>query len=788
MKAKLMAALMAMMTVLGATAARYEVTGTVVDDENNPVECATVVALGQSEQHGGTVTDENGQFAINVGEGERVVKFSFVGMETVERKLNVTSNMNIGEVKMNTSVTLLEGVTVTGQLIRREADRFVMQVEDQPMTKGKNCEELLKKAPGVWVSSDNSISINGKKGTKVYINDREQVMSDEQLLQMLRAMSAEDVSKLEIVPQAGVEYSADSFGGVIKITTKRRRADGVMGAVRSSFNIGKGDLNLNPSFNVNAKFNRLTLSASSWYFHNFRNYFKPNEVTEYTELERVITSDSKIDAARSKAYGGQLGAVYDIDEVNTIGAEVQYYGSYQPTYLTTNSTMTSDAGSYLTNSVYDQLSRRNNVSTRLNYIHKLDSLDSKIKVLASYTNNYNTGFDDNHSSINAYGVQLDSIFRHQTKAVYNVFNLGSDLEKMFNQKWRLSAGVKYTYNDMKNHAYYDYEKNGAWIPSEGYNFDINYTENIAAAYVAVNYSASRWQAKLGLRGEYTAVDGTSGVDKNYFDLFPSANINYLLNEKGTYTVSLGYNRYISRPSFWEMSPMRLQISDYSFQTGNPLLRPSYSDALNLNFLLASRYSFTVGFTSVSDEIFQQVIIDPTDDRYMLLKHLNDGNSKTLTLTAYLPIRIADWLNVNLSPTYMMRHEHQFVTGETSNRHMFQANGSISGQLPRGFYYEVSAWGQGRMRFGNVGISSMVSMNAELKKTFGDKWTVSVHMSGLQLKKQIISGYGENYARRYDVRTYPTFGVSLSYNFNSGKQFRARQVESNEDSSRLSGGR
>ena len=62
------------------------------------------------------------------------------------------------------------------------------------------------------------------------------------------------------------------------------------------------------------------------------------------------------------------------------------------------------------------------------------------------------------------------------------------------------------------------------------------------------------------------------------------------------------------------------------------------------------------------------------------------------------------------------------------------------------------------------------------------------MSGLQLKKQIISGYGENYARRYDVRTYPTFGVSLSYNFNSGKQFRARQVESNEDSSRLSGGR
>ena len=401
MKAKLMAALMAMMTVLGATAARYEVTGTVVDDENNPVECATVVALGQSEQHGGTVTDENGQFAINVGEGERVVKFSFVGMETVERKRNVTSNMNIGEVKMNTSATLLEGVTVTGQLIRREADRFVMQVEDQPMTRGKNCEELLKKAPGVWVSSDNSISINGKKGTKVYINDREQVMSDEQLLQMLRAMSAEDVSKLEIVPQAGVEYSADSFGGVIKINTKRRRADGVKGAVRSSFNIRKSELNLNPSFNVNAKFNRLTLSASSWYFHNFRNYFKPNEVTEYTELERVITSDSKIDAARSKAYGGQLGAVYDIDEVNTIGAEVQYYGSYQPTYLTTNSTMTSDAGSYLTNSVYDQLSRRNNVSTRLNYIHKLDSLDSKIKVLASYTNNYNTGFDDNLSSINA---------------------------------------------------------------------------------------------------------------------------------------------------------------------------------------------------------------------------------------------------------------------------------------------------------------------------------------------------------------------------------------------------
>ena len=44
--------------------------------------------------------------------------------------------------------------------IRREADRFVVDIANSPIAMGKDGEELLKTAPGVWIQDD-KISING---------------------------------------------------------------------------------------------------------------------------------------------------------------------------------------------------------------------------------------------------------------------------------------------------------------------------------------------------------------------------------------------------------------------------------------------------------------------------------------------------------------------------------------------------------------------------------------------------------------------------------------------------
>lgn len=60
---------------------------------------------------------------------------------------------------------------------------------------GKDGTELLSQAPGVWLS-DETISINGAQGTKVFVDDREIRLTGEELLAYLRSLKSEDIKGL----------------------------------------------------------------------------------------------------------------------------------------------------------------------------------------------------------------------------------------------------------------------------------------------------------------------------------------------------------------------------------------------------------------------------------------------------------------------------------------------------------------------------------------------------------------------------------------------------------------
>ena len=73
------------------------------------------------------------------------------------------------------SATLQE-IVVKAPLVRREADRIVLNVAANPLSADKDARELLKTAPGVW-ATDETLSIYGQGGATVYIDDRNVNMS-----------------------------------------------------------------------------------------------------------------------------------------------------------------------------------------------------------------------------------------------------------------------------------------------------------------------------------------------------------------------------------------------------------------------------------------------------------------------------------------------------------------------------------------------------------------------------------------------------------------------------------
>lgn len=212
-----------------------EIEGVVVDADSIPVEFANITAFANDSVVGGGITDANGLFRIEVDSDCNKVRVSFVGYDDVVLS---SISRDMGRIILKQTSTTLQEIVVKAPLIRREADRIVLNVAANPLSANKDAQELLKTAPGVW-ATDDRLSIYGQGGTSVYIDDRKVNMSGNQLMTYLKSIQSSSIATIEIIPKAGAEYSADSSGGVIRINLKRNRVDGLNGS--AGLNVTAGE-------------------------------------------------------------------------------------------------------------------------------------------------------------------------------------------------------------------------------------------------------------------------------------------------------------------------------------------------------------------------------------------------------------------------------------------------------------------------------------------------------------------------------------------------------------------
>ena len=297
-------------------------TGRVVDEQGKAVEYATVVLLKGTEQVAGMATDAEGRFALKAAPGEYTLLIQYLGFDPVKKPVRVEQENHLGDFVMRTSATGIESVEVKARLVRRAADRFVVDVANAPAAIGKDGIELLERAPGVGIDGE-KISINGKSGSKVYFNDRELLMEADQLLTFLRSLRAEEIQKIEVVPTSGADYDADSAGGIIRITLKKRRENGVNGSV--AFNTTQGEIvhRYNPSANINLHSGRVDFYASAWGSFG-KDETTTGEQTRYEAADKELNAHSSM-KGRNRSLGASAGAVVEIDGRNSVGAEFEYW-------------------------------------------------------------------------------------------------------------------------------------------------------------------------------------------------------------------------------------------------------------------------------------------------------------------------------------------------------------------------------------------------------------------------------------------------------------------------------
>lgn len=789
MKKLLLLSLALMLSLTELFAARMLPTrGRVVDEQGNAVAYATVVLLRDEKQVAGMASDEEGRFELRVPAGKYHLRIQYVGYEPIDRDVQLAADGELGNLTLRTAATQIEGVTVKAQLIRREADRFVVDVANTPSAIGRDGVELLEQAPGVWVSDD-KISINGKSGSKVFINDRELRMEPEQLLTYLRSLRAEEIQKIEVVPVTGADYDADSSGGVIKITLRKRRENGLNGSVSMRTTQGKMGSSYDPAANISIHSGRFDINASAWAS------FGPSEVlstekTDYTVSNKQLNAQSEMKMDNTSG-GGRLGAIYEINDRHSVGAELSYFRMKESGTTQTHSLMESGTV-FETDSRFRPTSVVDGYEGTFNYIWKIDTLGSQFKVLGDYARREATSRNDNFSRMLSEGLPaVDSTYRDHTDNSFEVAALTLALDKKFSPKWSLQAGAKYTRNHTCNNSLYQYLKGEEWVRNDEQSLSIDYTEHIAAAYGIVTAKLGRWGITAGLRGEYTRTDGRrNGVEQNYFSLFPNANVSYALSRDGAYSLVAQYARTIRRPSFWTLMPNRSQISDYTYQTGNPDLLPSYTSDVSLTAVLAHKYTLTAGISIVDDEINQDMVPDAENPDVLGILWLNYDRTSSYYLSASLPFQLTKWWTLNLNANYIYHGRRLSSHGSIQYHHYLFANAQTTFTLPGKVYLDLSYRFSNRVYLGSCWVDAMHFLNASIKKSFfGDRLTCTFSAYNLLNRAQTLGARGDDFVRHQRIRQQWSnirFRVGLTYNFKAGKAFQKKSIEAGaaEDRSRL----
>ncbi len=777
----ILSAALLLATAFTVSAARTggDVRGRVVDGRGAAIGYATVVAMSGDRQAAGTTSDEQGRFAMRLAGGQYRIIVEFVGYEGVERGVTVgTDDVDMGDVVLEEASTEIGEVVVSAQMIRREADRFVVDVANSAAAVGKDGTELLQQSPGVWVDDDN-ISVNGAKGTKVYVNDRELKLSGEELVQYIRNLRAEDVAKIEVIPQTGADHDADSSGGAIKITLRRRLDNGMMGSVRMYTQHNGLGSSYDPSASLNYHAGRFDLSASGWY-SNSAQRSEADENTVYNTTDARMTAAS-VDRSEDNEGGASVSAVMEIDRRHSVGASFDYWHRSYDNVTDSRTSYRVAGAERLSQSRYDNFDGRDNFSATFNYIMKIDTLGSTFKIIGDYTQrNAGTG-TDNTSRITEAGAASDSLYLDRTNSLFRVATATAAVDKILSQHWTLRAGAKYTYNEINADARYRYLAGGEWVPSVVDDYDIAYTENIGAAYAVASMNSGRWSVVAGLRGEYTFTDGKGAeIDRDYFSLFPNANVSYRIDKEGRHSVVAQYSRTISRPGFWSLTPNRRQVSDYTYQTGNPMLDPSFVNTVSLTAVLAYKYSMTLSANLQNNAIQQLVVVDENDPRMLNLTYENLPKQYFYVLSVNLPFTLTKWWDWNVSLNGMAYRQQLSAAAPVTNHTMAQWSTQMSFKLPLSFIADVDYTGMTNMVMSNARIKGQHRMNITLKKRFGDAWTVTCALRNIIPLREDLSFEQSDFVRSITVRQFYSdlnVRVGVSWNFKSGKAFRTKSVES-----------
>ena len=595
----------------------------------------------------GIITDAKGRFLLEkLLPGKYFIRIQFMGYENkLIPDLNISArnaDIQLGVISIQPKTASLSGVEVTAEksLITSNLDKKVITVDKNMAIGGGTAVDVMENVPSVSVDADGNVSLRGNANITLLIDGKPSSQAGIAASDVLNQIPASAIESVEVITNPSVRYDPDGTSGIINIVLKKKALQGFNGMI--SGNAGTGD-KYNGSLNLNYRQNKFNLFVGA---DGRRNHMKSStestRTTTYSEIVNILKQSEQGTMSRNM-YSLSGGFDYFMNTRNTITASVQHRN------------MAFESNGTMRNSNYDSHDSLLRYFTRGSDNNRaIDAYDYTLSYKHTFPQKGREYTNDIIFSANKMGTQSDihqqdyfvpgitpfgnpMLQQNNADNANKVLTVQGNYVYPMNEDGRIEAGYKAAISDMRMN--YDYSNfnavTGQYESIEILKNQYDYKDQLYAIYGIYANSLGKFKYQTGLRFEQVWTKSkvaTTNTDYNssYSRFYPSLHTQYDLGKERE--LQFSYSRRVKRPSPRELNPYIDYADSLNIETGNPALKPEFSNSFELGI---QKYWNSSSFTS---SVFYNRTKDVVED----ISRLQSGG---VTLT--MP------MNINTNTAYGM---------------------------------------------------------------------------------------------------------------------------------------
>ena len=756
-----------------------KVIGRIVDENGHPIEFANISLHHatdapdndkKSTYLNGGVSNENGDFVIPCQTRRVMLRVSYIGYKTVERTISVGE---IGTITLQPETYMMNGVEIKGEIPQYKAAQggLTVDVQHSILHDIGTADDLLSMMPLVK-------NINGKyevlaKGEpEIYINNKKVRNPIE-----LKQLKSVDIKSVDIITAPGAKYNAE-VNAVIRIKTLKPQGEGLSLMVTS-------DTWKNNKWN---NFDDLTLKYRTGGLEAFANvaldnghYSNDQDLCQELHIRKDFFSVHADLPVRSRWTQLQYkaGLSYDFNTDHSLGL------SFSSQKIFDNKFKSDMKQNYLKNDAfYGDVVLKTDI----------DELDKPVWEL----NTYYVG------KVGKLDIDLNAtMLQRKTESHLNQQELSKELgdrtiTTLNNDDRRMVAGkLVLTYPVWKGMLSGGSEATST--QSEGRNVnqegiipeaDNEMKEKNIAGFAEYEFQLGQWRLNAGLRFEHVKADYYSFGEwqqepsRTYNDWFPNLSVAW---QKDKWSAQLSYSKRITRPPYRMLESMIVYDSRMFYEGGNPLLRPSVRQSIDLN-LTYSWLTFVTGFTRENDLFTHIGRVYDEEKEIAIFQPVNFDHQDRVYATLVASPKFGFW-----QPNLTLHYYQQMFDAESYGAPKKLNKPEFSFDLKNWFVINptMKALAQvsytGSNHWGFMYRGSNFAVNARLQKSFlKERLSCTLYANDIfRTSKSKMTTYYAIGLTDQDVYTYTQcVGLTLSYNFNVSRSKYKGTGAGNEERNRF----